>query len=93
MSATGLGFKTSKKVFHNLLTQNCYSGIQGTTSHSTYSLEDLLGEVMVDERGLERQITGRVETVGIVLGRLHRRLVHSQQICTSNNITHNHIVL
>lgn len=35
---------------------------------------------MVDEGGLQREVARRVDGVAVVGGRLHRRLVHGQQV-------------
>lgn len=52
MSATVLVFNTSTTVFHTSAQKLLHSGMQLLSHHSTYSLEDLLGEVVVDERRL-----------------------------------------
>jgi len=46
----------------------------------TYSFENLLREIVIDKCRFQRQVSGRIETVAIILRRLRRSFVHRQKI-------------
>ena len=48
------------------------------------ALQDLLREVVIDERCLKSEIAGRIQAVALILGRLSGSFAHGQQIWNTN---------